>query len=306
MLKRIWHDPVWSKVIAGLILLASAAVIPYFLHWWPSISNFVCGAIVAVMSQTSIPTWLFGILSFLSLLVIVVSIMLSYGSATLRFTLSRQRLPPLTTSAGHFMPINLPDTSGSYYDLPASPYGVILASPSSVPFRILPYVQGNCVKGHTTVSAGPRPDGLPNRNRIECDVQNVTRVYVLWTASNGWKSYKNVQFENRRIGSLELIFADGPLMRLPAILGQNIREWIYHNASLQGQDVVSVLSDASVSQFWHSLEDLHTLDMLKIDIQDPPRHLRAIELVGEFEFLTNLPGEHLPHFRVSALTCELV
>ena len=199
MLKRLWHDPVWSKVIAGLILSALTAVISYFLHWWPSIGNFFCGAFVGVMSRTSIPTWLFGMLSFLSLLFIVVSIMLSYGSATLRFTLSGQRPPPLTTPARHFLPINLPDASGSYYDLPASPYGVILASASSVPFRILPYVQGNCVKGHITISAGPKPDGLPNRNRIECDVQ-ITFMCFGQQQMVG----NHIKTCNSRIGALEV------------------------------------------------------------------------------------------------------
>ena len=199
--------------------------------------------------------------------------------------------------------LNFPDTPTSYYDWPASPYGVIWAS--SVPFRILPYIQDNVLRGHTTVTVGPKHDGSPNHNRIACDMQNVKSIYALWTAANGWESYQNVQFENRRIGNLELTFADGPPMSLPVILGQNIREWIYHNAAPQGQGVVNTLSDRAVSQAWHSLEDLHTLDMIQIIIKDPPRHLRAIELVGAFEFATTIPGEYLPHFRASALTCEL-
>jgi hypothetical protein len=35
MLKKLWHDPVWSKVIAALILSALAAVASYFQLWTP-------------------------------------------------------------------------------------------------------------------------------------------------------------------------------------------------------------------------------------------------------------------------------
>ena len=37
MLKVIWNDPVWSKVIAGGILAAVAALGAYLLNWWPII-----------------------------------------------------------------------------------------------------------------------------------------------------------------------------------------------------------------------------------------------------------------------------
>ena len=39
-MKALWRDPVWSKVIAGVILAALAAVGAYFLQWWPIIVRF--------------------------------------------------------------------------------------------------------------------------------------------------------------------------------------------------------------------------------------------------------------------------
>ncbi len=37
MLKVIWNDPVWIKVIAGGILAAGAVLGAYFMNWWPII-----------------------------------------------------------------------------------------------------------------------------------------------------------------------------------------------------------------------------------------------------------------------------
>ncbi len=48
MLKVIWNDPVWSKVIAGGILAAAAVLLTYFLNWWPFIWSkllYIIGAI---------------------------------------------------------------------------------------------------------------------------------------------------------------------------------------------------------------------------------------------------------------------
>jgi len=43
MLKQYWNDPVWSKVIAGIILAVGALIGTYFLDWWPAIGRFAAG-----------------------------------------------------------------------------------------------------------------------------------------------------------------------------------------------------------------------------------------------------------------------
>ena len=40
MLKRIWNDPVWSKVLAGAILAALGLLGTYLFNWWHYISDF--------------------------------------------------------------------------------------------------------------------------------------------------------------------------------------------------------------------------------------------------------------------------
>jgi hypothetical protein len=40
MLKKAWDDPVWSKVIASVILAVGTLLITYFLNWWPAIGRF--------------------------------------------------------------------------------------------------------------------------------------------------------------------------------------------------------------------------------------------------------------------------
>ena len=49
MLKKLWRDPVWSKVIAGAILAIIGSCATYF---WPTVKSFL-------KSSTAVPNWLF-------------------------------------------------------------------------------------------------------------------------------------------------------------------------------------------------------------------------------------------------------
>ncbi len=265
-----------------------------WLIWLPGV---IIAALVEFLAANQTITIVLLLVSF-----IIPILLIAYSYARPRFTLTRKQQPASVVSIGRYFMLDFTGASVSDYDVVASPYGVIWMT--GVPFRILPYVEGNILKGHATVRVGPNHNGTPNRNRIECDVANLKRMYIIWTAGNGWKTYLNVQFEGRSIGRIELTFADGSIQTIPVVLGQNIREWIYRNPSPSGQGVVGTVSDTSITQVWHSLEDLHTLDMMKVEVEDSPKHLRSVELVGQFEFTTNIPGESLPHFQISAATCE--
>lgn len=70
-LKKLWHDPVWSKVIAGVILAAGAAIGAYFLNWWSAIGTFFASAGDFARAPTSIPNWGLLILGLLSLPTVV-------------------------------------------------------------------------------------------------------------------------------------------------------------------------------------------------------------------------------------------
>src|SRR2546421_354532 len=58
MLKRIWNDPVWSNVVAGLILGAGAGTATYLLDWWPWIRQTLGIVADFVLFDVAIPIWL--------------------------------------------------------------------------------------------------------------------------------------------------------------------------------------------------------------------------------------------------------
>lgn len=70
-LKDLWHDPVWSKVIAGIILAAGSVVGTYFLNWWPAIGEALAYIYQCLMARSSLPNWgllILGLTSIPSLL----------------------------------------------------------------------------------------------------------------------------------------------------------------------------------------------------------------------------------------------
>jgi hypothetical protein len=71
LIKKCWHDPVGSKVIATSITGAAGACI-YFFDWWPTIVQASKAIVGFVFSSTAVPNWLIGILITPVLLVLVV------------------------------------------------------------------------------------------------------------------------------------------------------------------------------------------------------------------------------------------
>jgi hypothetical protein len=75
MFKKVWHDPVWSKVISGLILSALAWAGIHF-GWWTVVSKVARSAarwVFALLTGTSpIPHWLIGLAGFMVLLAFVI------------------------------------------------------------------------------------------------------------------------------------------------------------------------------------------------------------------------------------------
>ena len=67
ILTRLWHDPVWSKVIAGAILAVGATVATYFLDWWPVIGRFISSSYVVALSSASVPVWVIVLVVLLAL-----------------------------------------------------------------------------------------------------------------------------------------------------------------------------------------------------------------------------------------------
>ena len=60
-IKKHWHDPVWSKVIATAILTVLAGVGTYFLDWWPTIKEVFVAIYGFLTTKTELSNWLVGI-----------------------------------------------------------------------------------------------------------------------------------------------------------------------------------------------------------------------------------------------------
>jgi hypothetical protein len=67
LLKKVWHDPVWSGVISAAILTAFAGVGSYLLNWWPSIGHGLVTAWALLVEASPVPRWLLLLLTLLSL-----------------------------------------------------------------------------------------------------------------------------------------------------------------------------------------------------------------------------------------------
>lgn len=74
MFKKIWDDPVWSKVIAGVILAIGAVITAYVLDWWATIGRWANKGWGFLFESTSIVNWLFVVMAGCSLLVVLLAI----------------------------------------------------------------------------------------------------------------------------------------------------------------------------------------------------------------------------------------
>jgi hypothetical protein len=72
MLKKLWNDPVWSKVIAGAIPAVGALLGTYLLDLWPTIGSFAKDTYKFAVSATSLSNWVIGILGLLATLPIII------------------------------------------------------------------------------------------------------------------------------------------------------------------------------------------------------------------------------------------
>src|SRR5712664_2715950 len=82
MLKNIWNDPVWSKVIASVII-AGAGWLTYRLNWWPGwMTRRIAGLWISfwtyLSSASAIPHWLLILLILIAVPTIVVAAVLMW------------------------------------------------------------------------------------------------------------------------------------------------------------------------------------------------------------------------------------
>ena len=78
IVKKLWNDPVWSRVIAGVILAVGASTGAYFLNWWPIIGGFTKRGYNFIFVTTNVPNWLLGILGIVCLPTIFIVLALAW------------------------------------------------------------------------------------------------------------------------------------------------------------------------------------------------------------------------------------
>lgn len=71
MLKKVWVDPVWSKVIASTIIAIAALSVSYFLDWWPSIAHYSVIGIEFASAASPVSNWIIAIFSLLAVPIVI-------------------------------------------------------------------------------------------------------------------------------------------------------------------------------------------------------------------------------------------
>jgi hypothetical protein len=80
MWSKLWNDPVWSKVIAGVILALGATIATYFLEWWPSFGRWGSQGYAFAIASTPTPHWLLLLLGLLALPTLFLAVAIAWAS----------------------------------------------------------------------------------------------------------------------------------------------------------------------------------------------------------------------------------
>lgn len=116
MLRRIWHDPVWSKVIATGLCVAIPWVVNRLFHWWSwsalfiKFENALRKGWAFALSTSPTPHWLIGLAGLVIILFIAVLV-----SALMPTARSEEQILPIGRSAGLDQPAWHAYTTDTFY-----------------------------------------------------------------------------------------------------------------------------------------------------------------------------------------------
>jgi hypothetical protein len=100
-LKKVWNDPVWSKVIAAGIVGGLGIAYVSYKHWWSVIWHGITNATAFLGSQAPVRHWVFGILLLGTLLAVV--LLIAIAAIVIRAKKGNQsRANYLTYTSDHF------------------------------------------------------------------------------------------------------------------------------------------------------------------------------------------------------------
>ena len=116
-------------------------------------------------------------------------------------------------------------------------------------------------------------------------LDGVSEVYLLATVDYGVKSYRGALpgagWDEKRVGHIELVFADGSKQEHELRLGHDIRDFSYGN---QPWAIDSLRKEGATSfQVWHSSLNDFTLDLVVIEVRGKPKRLDKIRIEAQME-----------------------
>lgn len=268
---RKWHKPIFAVTVVlaiwGIWRLG-------WLEWLPN--------------SISWPIW--GLLLYSVTLVVIV--------LALMFLSSRRTAKPQDELTYHL--IDLPEYN-DHYPIQHVPQGTVWLR--DVKFCI-PNEYNSTHRCYFPKGMKVQPDSS-NKSQVEeikIDLSNITSVWFLVVAGSGFKGRENVKFEGNQIGYIELIFDKGLPQKVPLVLGVNIRAWDCDRPGQQ-EDLVRSLTDEVTREVWRGPEGYSVLDMLQVAVEDGPKDLARIRIVGEFGKEVRLAYSNFPSVNVFAITC---
>ena len=207
-------------------------------------------------------------------------------------------IPPMHPERFRTFPFPILDNPQSY-NFPFAPSGLALFN--GVPFFLRPTGDNKArLVGHQVLNVQPDEHNNPTVRELNAFAEGISFVHFLISAGHGRVSHEGVQFIHKRIGHLELIYADDTSQRVNLVLGRNIREWAFGNPF----DLVRDIDDSAIQPAWVSHNSFCRIDHLTVSVQGGPRDLRSIQIAAKFE--DDQPGRELmvPAIILSAVTGE--
>ena len=208
----------------------------------------------------------------------------------------------LTRVKDGFEPIRFETPASDHpFGYPLAPINRVLLGKERIPFLLIEHPSG---QGHRVIEVKPRHARDQVAKDIKpAEVRNVTSLYVLLSAGDTSRTRDGIRFGSKEIGRLVIQFhGESEPQIIPLWLGINIREWVSGETRL-GFDVVA--QAAAAEEVWQSLDHRHTLDMIKVDIEDGPKDVLNLFVVGECNWLTGDFKGTLPSVRISGVTYRL-
>jgi len=75
MIKKIWKDPVWSKLIVLLFVALAGVISNHYIDWWNSCKSFISNFYIYLRETSEIQNWILILVSLIASLFILLILM---------------------------------------------------------------------------------------------------------------------------------------------------------------------------------------------------------------------------------------